>query len=68
MTINVLLPPHPPMEHLSVNNPNGVTDPAEAEHIAKEILGEGYFALGSMNLKNVLHFMKPVKKEAGKRK
>ncbi len=67
MTINIMIPPNSPMEHLSVHNPKGTTDTAEAEHIAKDILGEGYFALGPMNFKNVLHFMKPIKKEAGKK-
>lgn len=49
--------------HISVSNSNGVTDPAEAECIARDFLGEGYKLIGSMNLKNVLHFMKFVKKE-----
>ncbi len=57
------------VHHLSVSNPKGITDPAEAECIARDFLGEGYKALGPMNLKNVLHFMKFVeKKEAESRK
>lgn len=63
MTVNVLIPPNPPVEHLSVSNTDGITDPAEAEHIALEILGKGYLSLGPINLKNVLHFVKPLEKE-----
>lgn len=51
------------VHHISVSNSKGVTDPAEAECIARDILGEGYKALGPMNLKNVLHFMKFVEKK-----
>lgn len=57
------------VHHLSVSNSKGITDPAEAECIARDFLVEGYKALGPMNLKNVLHFMKFVqKKEAESRK
>lgn len=54
--------------HISVSNSKGVTDPAEAECIANDFLGDGYKSIGSMNLKNVLHFMKFVKKEVKGRK
>lgn len=43
------------IHHISVSNPKGSTDPADAEHIAKDILVE-YESMGPMNLKNVLHF------------
>lgn len=46
------------VHHISVSNPKGITDPAEAEHIAKDFLGEGYKSMGPMNLKNVLHFVR----------
>lgn len=51
------------VHHISVSNSKGITDPAEAECIARDILDEGYKAVGSMNLKNVLHFMKFVEKK-----
>lgn len=55
------------IHHVSVMNPNGVTDPAEAEHIAKDILGEGYeFIMVGELQPNNLHFMKMVIKEAKK--
>lgn len=50
------------VHHISVSNPRGLTDPAEAEHIAKDFLEGRYKSIGPMNLKNVLHFMKYVKK------
>lgn len=57
------------VHHVSVMNPKGVTDPAEAEHIAKEILGEEYrfMAYGEL-VPNNLHFMKVVIKEGKARK
>ena len=55
------------IHHVSVMNPKGVTDPAEAEHIAKDILGEGYqFIMHGELVPNNLHFMKMVIKEAMK--
>lgn len=48
------------IHHISVSNSKGTTDPAEAEHIARDILGKGYKSIGPMNLKNVLHFRKLV--------
>lgn len=57
------------VHHVSVMNPKGVTDPAEAEHIAKEILGEGYeFIAHGELVPNNLHFMKVVIKEGKARK
>lgn len=57
------------VHHVSVMNPNGVTDPAEAEHIAKDILGEGYqFMAPGELVPNNLHFMKVVIKEGKARK
>jgi len=44
--------------HLSVSKSEGETDPADAEHIAKDILGEGYIYIGNMYHRNVLHFVK----------
>ncbi len=56
------------IHHVSVMNPKGATDPAEAEHIAKDILGEGYqFVMHGELVHNNLHFMKMVPKEAGRR-
>jgi len=55
------------IHHVSVMNPKGATDPAEAEHIAKDILGEGYqFITQGELVPNNLHFMKAVIKGAGK--
>ncbi len=59
-----LLQPGLDVHHISVSNSKGVTDPAEAECIARDFLGDGYELIGSLNLKNVLHFIKFVKKEA----
>ena len=57
------------VHHVSVMNSKGVTDPAEAEHIAREILGEGYrfMAYGEL-VPNNLHFIKMVIKEVKGRK
>ncbi len=44
--------------HLSISNSVGSTDPATAECIAKDILGEGYKTIGSMYYSNCIHFMK----------
>jgi hypothetical protein len=66
MSINVLRE-YLDVHHVSVLNPKGVTDPAEAEHIAKDILGDGYqFITQGELVPNNLHFMKMVTKEAGK--
>jgi hypothetical protein len=46
------------VHHVSISNSKGITDPADAEYMARDILGKGYKSVGSMNLKNVLHFMK----------
>ena len=46
------------IHHISVSNSEGATDPAEAEHIAKDFLGDAYKSMGPMNLKNVLHFIR----------
>lgn len=55
------------VHHVSVMNPNGATDPAEAEHIAKDILGEGYqFVMHGELVPNNLHFMELVTTEAKK--
>lgn len=55
------------VHHVSVMNPKGVTDYAEAEHIAKDILGEGYqFVMHGELVPNNLHFVKLVTKEAGR--
>lgn len=68
MTIEVLRD-YLEVHHISVMNPKGRTDPAEAEHIAKEILGEGYKVMGEgILVKNNIHFMKPLMKEAVERR
>ena len=57
------------VHHVSIYNPKGRTDPAEAEHIARDILGEGYRYIGGGELEsNNLHFMKPVIKGEKKRR
>lgn len=50
--------PNLDIHHISVCNQKGITDPAEAEQIATDFLGNGYKSMDSMNLKNVLHFIK----------
>lgn len=50
------------IHHISVSNTKGLADPADAEHIARDILGKEYKSIGPMNLKNVLHFMKFISK------
>lgn len=57
--------PNLDIHHISVCNSRGVTDPAEAEHIAKDFLGDGYESMGPMNLKNVLHFIKVMDENKG---
>ena len=46
------------IHHISVSNSKGKTDPADAEYIARDILGKEYQSMGPMNLKNVFHFTK----------
>ena len=58
-----LLEPGFEIHHISVSNSKGITDPADAECIARDFLGDGYKVLGSMHVKNVIHFIKSVKKE-----
>lgn len=48
--------------HLSVSNMKGTTDINIAQSIAKDVVGEDVQMIGSMNVKNVIHFMK-VEKE-----
>lgn len=50
------------MLHLSTSNMKGSTDINIAQSIAKDVIGEDVQTIGSMNLKNVIHFMK-VEKE-----
>lgn len=48
---------YPPMHHVSIKSGSkSCTDPADAEIIAKAILGEKYMAVGAINLPSVLHF------------
>lgn len=51
------------VHHISVCNSKGITDPADAECIARDFLGEGYKVIGSVHFKNVLHFTKFVKRK-----
>lgn len=44
--------------HLSISNPSGLTDAAESDIIANDILGEGYKYMGNMYNVNCVHFMK----------
>lgn len=57
--------PNLDIHHISICNSKGATDPAEAECIAKDFLGDGYEPMGSMNLKNVLHFIKVMDENKG---
>jgi hypothetical protein len=50
------------MIHLSTSNMKGATDVNVAKSIAKDVIGEDVQMIGSMNVKNVIHFMK-VEKE-----
>jgi hypothetical protein len=50
------------MLHLSTSNMKGSTDINVAQSIAKDVIGEDVQMIGSMNVKNVIHFMK-VEKE-----
>lgn len=52
------------VEHLSVSNYRGMTDPADAEIIARAVFGSGYKVLGVIFSENTLHFMKPLDKKA----
>ncbi len=46
-------------EHVSVYNPSGRTDPADAERIARAVLGEGYSLFGGgVILTENKHFIK----------
>lgn len=49
--------------HLSVSNTKGVTDTNVAQSIAKDVIGEDVQTIGSMNIKNVIHFMKVEKED-----
>lgn len=52
------------IEHVSVYYPSGRTDPADAEIIARAVLGEGYMVLGDGTLlKENKHFIKIKKRE-----
>lgn len=55
------------IEHVSVYNPSGRTDPADAEIIAKAVLGEGYTVWGDGELlKENKHFIK-IKNNIGRK-
>jgi hypothetical protein len=49
--------------HLSTSNTKGVTDVNIAQSIAKDVIGEDFQIVGSMNVKNVIHFMKVEKED-----
>src|SRR5659263_43277 len=51
-----LMPDFPPVHHVSVGHEQGKTDPADAEQIAKTILGSEYFVMGAMSIRYTLHF------------
>jgi len=54
------------MEHVSVYDPSGMTDPADAERIAVAVLGEGYTVWGGGELlKENKHFIKIKKTISG---
>jgi hypothetical protein len=48
------------VEHISISRVGEITDPADAEIIAKAVIGE-CAVKGSMFNKNVIHFLKIVK-------
>lgn len=64
MSVEVLRP-YLQVHHVSVMNPKGRTDPAEAEHIARDVLGDEcrFITHGELEPNN-LHFMKFIIKEA----
>jgi len=51
-----IAPNFPVVHHISIRHENHKTDPADAEHIARTILGAKYIVFGAMNVKWVLHF------------
>lgn len=63
MSFDLLHPNMPPFEHISISNSKGTPDPADAEHIAKAILGNGYIRLGPAYSPKVTHFVKAENKE-----
>ena len=50
-------------EHISVNNPDGSIDHADAEIIAKAVIGDMYIMMGSAFNRNVIHFIKIVEEK-----
>lgn len=50
-----IMPGLPPVNHLSVGHKNGNPDPADAECIAKEMLGD-YVVLGMVHHNGNIHF------------
>lgn len=50
-----IMPGLPPVSHLSVGHKNGSPDPADAECIAKEMLGD-YVVLGMVHHNGNIHF------------
>jgi hypothetical protein len=55
VTIDIL-PDFPPINHLSVGHKNGNPDPADAEYIAKRILGSDYIVFGTLYNQETQHF------------
>lgn len=53
-------------EHLSISRQEGRTDPADAEIIAKSVIGEGWIMKGSALNRNVIHFIKIVEDKCQK--
>ena len=51
-----ILPDFPPINHLSVGHNNGNPDPADAEQIAKRILGSTYIVFGTLYNQGNQHF------------
>ncbi len=47
-------------EHISISKQEGRTDPADAEVIAKTVIGDGWAMNGSAFNRNVIHFIKIV--------
>ncbi|MFH0904495.1 MAG: hypothetical protein V1854_04825 [Methanobacteriota archaeon] len=45
-------------EHISISKQEGRTDPADAEVIARAVIGEGWIMKGSAFNRNVIHFIK----------
>jgi len=51
------------VEHLLISRQEGRTDPADAEIIARAVIGDMYIMMGSAFNRNVIHFIKIVEEK-----